>query len=45
VRRRPAEIKEAGVTPTEIVTRLEIGRVSVYRVLAAQAGDDRQEAA
>jgi DNA invertase Pin-like site-specific DNA recombinase len=37
VRRRATEIirlKDAGVTPTEIATRLGIGRASVYRVLA-----------
>jgi DNA invertase Pin-like site-specific DNA recombinase len=39
VRRRAAEIirlKEQGVTPTEIATRLGIGRASVDRVLAEQ---------
>ena len=44
VRRRAAEIirlKEAGVTPTEIATRLGIGRASVYRVLADQSGDEQ----
>jgi len=48
VRRRADEIirlKEAGVTPTEIALRLGIGRASVYRILAAQPGEDRQEAA
>jgi DNA invertase Pin-like site-specific DNA recombinase len=48
VRRRADEIirlKDAGMTPTEIATRLGIGRASVYRVLAEQPGDDRQEAA
>jgi DNA invertase Pin-like site-specific DNA recombinase len=48
VRRRAEEIirlKEAGVTPTEIATRLGIGRASVYRVLVEQTGEDRQEAA
>ena len=47
-RRRADEIirlKEAGVTPTEIAVRLGIGRASVYRVLAEQTGEDRQEAA
>jgi hypothetical protein len=36
VRRRAAEIirtKDAGVAPTEIASRLGIGRASVYRVL------------
>jgi DNA invertase Pin-like site-specific DNA recombinase len=44
VRRRAAEIirlKEAGVTPTEIATRLGIGRASVYRVLAVQTEGER----
>jgi DNA invertase Pin-like site-specific DNA recombinase len=44
VRRRAAEIarlKEAGVTPTEIATRLGIGRASVYRVLADQSGGEQ----
>jgi DNA invertase Pin-like site-specific DNA recombinase len=39
VRRQAAEIirlKDAGVTPTEIATRLGIGRASVYRVLTVQ---------
>jgi DNA invertase Pin-like site-specific DNA recombinase len=48
VRRRAAEIillKEAGVRPSEIASRLRIGRASVYRVLAEQTGGDRQEAA
>jgi DNA invertase Pin-like site-specific DNA recombinase len=39
VRRQAAEImrlKDAGVTPTEIATRLGIGRASVYRVLTGQ---------
>jgi DNA invertase Pin-like site-specific DNA recombinase len=47
-RRRTAEIvrlKEQGVRPSEIAVRLGIGRASVYRVLAEQTGDDRQEAA
>jgi DNA invertase Pin-like site-specific DNA recombinase len=47
-RRRAAEVirlKEAGVTPTEIATRLGIGRASVYRILSAQTGEDGQEAA
>jgi DNA invertase Pin-like site-specific DNA recombinase len=44
VRRQAAEImrlKGTGVTPTEIATRLGIGRASVYRMLAGQTGDDR----
>jgi DNA invertase Pin-like site-specific DNA recombinase len=48
VRRRAAEIillKEAGVRPSEIASRLRIGRASVYRVLAEQAHGDQQEAA
>ena len=47
-RRKAAEIirlKEAGVKPSEIASRLGIGRASVYRVLGASAGGDRQEAA
>jgi DNA invertase Pin-like site-specific DNA recombinase len=39
VRRQAAEIirlKDAGVTPTEIATKLGIGRASVYRLLAGQ---------
>jgi DNA invertase Pin-like site-specific DNA recombinase len=39
VRRKAAEItrlKDAGVTPAEIATRLGIGRASVYRMLAEQ---------
>ena len=39
VRRQADEIirlKDAGVTPTEIATRLGIGRASVYRVLTGQ---------
>jgi DNA invertase Pin-like site-specific DNA recombinase len=47
--RRPGvkiiRLKEQGVTPTEIATRLGIGRASVYRALAEQTGEDRQEAA
>jgi DNA invertase Pin-like site-specific DNA recombinase len=44
VKRRAEEIvrlKEAGVSPTEIATRLGIGRASIYRVLAAQVDGDR----
>jgi len=43
-RRRVAEIirtKEAGVTPTEIASRLGIGWASVYRVLGAGVGGNR----
>jgi DNA invertase Pin-like site-specific DNA recombinase len=43
VQRRATEIirlKDAGVTPTEIASRLGIGRASVYRVLADQTGGD-----
>jgi Helix-turn-helix domain of resolvase len=46
--RRSAEIirlKEAGVTPTEIASRLGIGRASVYRILGSSGGEDRREAA
>jgi DNA invertase Pin-like site-specific DNA recombinase len=48
VRRRADEImrlKYAGVTPTEIASRLGIGRASVYRILGSSGGEDRQEAA
>ena len=47
VRRRASEIirlKEAGIRPSEIANRLRIGRASVYRVLAEQAGEDREAA-
>jgi len=47
-RRKTAEIirlKEAGIRPTEIASRLGIGRASVYRVLSAGASGDRREAA
>ena len=47
-RRKAAEIirlKEQGVRPTEIAVTLGIGRASVYRVLGASAGGERQEAA
>ncbi len=37
--------KDRGVKPSEIALRLGIGRASVYRVLGATAGGDRQEAA
>jgi len=42
-RRKATEIvrlKEAGVMPSEIASRLGIGRASVYRVLGAQASSD-----
>ena len=48
VRRQAAEIirlKEAGVRPSEIASRLRIGRASVYRVLGEQSASERQEAA
>ena len=47
-RRKSDEIirlKESGVRPSEIASRLKIGRASVYRVLADQPGGDRQKAA
>jgi DNA invertase Pin-like site-specific DNA recombinase len=47
VRRQAAEIirlKDAGVTPTEIASKMGIGRASVYRVLAEQNGCDRAAA-
>lgn len=47
-RRQAAEIirlKTEGVRPTEIASRLGIGRAGVYRVLGEQAGEDRQKAA
>jgi DNA invertase Pin-like site-specific DNA recombinase len=47
VLRQAAEImrlKDTGVTPTEIATKLGIGRASVYRVLAEQSGSDRAAA-
>jgi DNA invertase Pin-like site-specific DNA recombinase len=43
VRRRAAEIirlKEEGVRPSEIVSRLRIGRASVYGVLANHTGEN-----
>jgi len=46
-RRRAVEIirlVDAGVKPSEIAMRLGIGRASVYRVLAADTGGDRQAA-
>jgi DNA invertase Pin-like site-specific DNA recombinase len=48
VRRRAPEIillKEAGIRPSEIASRLRIGRASVYQVLAEQTDGGRQEAA
>jgi len=48
VRRRTEEIirlREAAVMPTEIATRLGIGRASVYRILGEQTDGERQEAA
>jgi DNA invertase Pin-like site-specific DNA recombinase len=48
VRRQAAEIirlKDAGVTPTEIASKVGIGRASVYRVLVSeQTGGDREAA-
>jgi DNA invertase Pin-like site-specific DNA recombinase len=47
-RRQAAEIirlRVAGVKPSEIAVRLGIGRASVYRVLRASGGHERQEAA
>ena len=43
VRRKAAEIvrlRDSGVTPTEIATKLGIGRASVYRMLAEQHNGD-----
>ena len=48
VRRQAAEIirlKNEGVRPSEIASRLGIGRASVYRVLGEQTDGRRQEAA
>lgn len=48
VRRQAGEIirlKETGVRPSEIASRLRIGRASVYRVLAEQAEADHVQAA
>ena len=48
VRRQSAEIirlKETGLRPSEIASKLGIGRASVYRVLNAVDHRDRQEAA
>jgi DNA invertase Pin-like site-specific DNA recombinase len=47
VRKQAAEIvrlKEDGVRPSEIASRLGIGRASVYRVLGTQAANDREAA-
>ena len=38
-------LKEAGVRPSEIASRLGIGRASVYRVLGDQTASEHQEAA
>ena len=48
VRRQAAEIirlKEEGVRPSEIASKLGIGRASVYRVLDEQSASECQEAA
>ena len=37
-------LKEAGVRPSEIASRLGIGRASVYRVLGTQTANDREAA-
>jgi DNA invertase Pin-like site-specific DNA recombinase len=37
-------LKDIGVTPTEIASKMGIGRASVYRVLAEQNGCDRAAA-
>jgi DNA invertase Pin-like site-specific DNA recombinase len=47
-RRRADEIvrlKEAGIRPSEIASRMGIGRASVYRVLAEQTDGGQKEAA
>lgn len=47
-RRQTAEVvrlKAEGVRPSEIASRLGIGRASVYRVLGEQNAGERQEAA
>jgi DNA invertase Pin-like site-specific DNA recombinase len=38
-------LRDGGVRPSEIASRLGIGRASVYRVLGEQSKDDRKEAA
>ena len=46
-RRKSDEIirlKEEGVRPSEIASKLGVGRASVYRVLAAQAASDQMAA-
>ena len=46
VRRQAAEIirlKAAGVRPSEIASKLGIGRASVYRVLGEQSASERQK--
>ena len=48
VRRKADEIirlKEEGVRPSEIASRLGIGRASVYRVLGEQRDRDQRMAA
>jgi DNA invertase Pin-like site-specific DNA recombinase len=38
-------LRDMGVRPSEIASRLGIGRASVYRVLGQRDAGDRQEAA
>jgi len=45
VRDGDTRLKEEGVRPSEIASRLGIGRASVYRVLDTRAASERQEAA
>ncbi len=48
VRRQAAEIirlKQNGLRPSEIASRLGIGRASVYRILNGDDAEGRQEAA